>query len=92
MTLISPDPPALPGTAPNKPVDCSDISSGLSCTNFAGVIFKPTGAALAARFIEIGEAVYSPGTVSLIVTNKNPDAYVSLEVDEFTGRTTYKNK
>lgn len=90
ITLISPSP--LPGTTPNKGVDCSDIGGSSSVTDFAGIIFKPSGIATAGRFIEIAEAKYEPSAGGVIVTNKKSASYVSIKIDQYTGRVTYGNK
>lgn len=90
ITLISPFP--LPAIAPNKGVDCSDIGGSSSMTDFAGIIFKPSGIATAGRFIEIAEAKFEPSAGGVIVTNKKSASYVSIRIDQYTGRVTYGNK
>lgn len=89
-TLVSPVP--LPGTAPNKGVDCSDIGGDSSVTNFAAIVFRPSGKSVGARFVEIGEGVYSPGTLTLTVTNLDPKAYTSIQINPHTGRVSYEQQ
>ena len=92
ITTVSPAP--LPGTSPNRGVNCTDIGGSSSVTNFAAVIFKPTGGLAdgGSKYIEIGEAIYSPGTLSLILTNKGNLSYVSVSIDNNTGRICFENR
>ncbi len=89
-TLVSPTP--LPGTPPNKGVDCSDIGGDSAVTNFAAIVFKPSGKSLGVRYIDIGEGVYSPGTISLTVTNPAPGAYTTVQINQHTGRVSYEQQ
>ncbi|HBC88037.1 MAG TPA: hypothetical protein DCZ94_13895 [Lentisphaeria bacterium] len=88
ITTISPSP--LPATSPNKGVDCSDIGGSSSATDFAAVVFKPNGLTPSGRYIELAEAKYIGA--SLTMTNRNSQSYVSIKIDQTTGRISYGNK
>ncbi len=52
-----------------------------------GIVFKPSGVSTADRYVHIGEGTCTGG--NLTVTNKNPDAYVTISVSRYTGRVSY---
>lgn len=87
-TTVSPVP--LPGLPPNKGIDCSDIGGDSAVTGCAAIIFRPSGKSTSARFIEIGEGVYSSGDASLIVTNPYGQAYQTININQHTGRIAYE--
>ena len=88
-TTVSPLP--LPGTSPNKGIDCSDIGGNSAVTGCAAIIFKPSGKSTKSRYIEIGEGAYSSGSLSLVMTNPLVDAYQSIIIHRYTGRVSYEN-
>ena len=92
ISRVSPSP--LPVTSPNNGVNCSDIGGGVSLTDFPAIIFKPTGALSGGndKYIELGEAVYSPGLTDLIMTNKESLSYSSIAINRYTGRVYCQNK
>ncbi|MFZ2653868.1 MAG: hypothetical protein WAX69_03060 [Victivallales bacterium] len=94
ITTVSPSP--LPGTSPNKGVDCSDIGGLSDVTDFGAVIFKPNGISATSTskdtFIEICEGKYVSSAGNVVITNKNSNSYVSLKIDSTTGRISYGNK
>lgn len=51
------------------------------------ILFKPTGRAGGQRYVEIGEGQYQGG--SLTITNRDPAAYITVTVDQYTGRVSY---
>ena len=83
LTIVSPD------TSGGKGIDCSDIGGDNAVTSCAAIIFKPSGKSYP-REIEIGEGVYSSGSVSLIMTNPSVDAYQSINIHQYTGRVAYE--
>jgi Tfp pilus assembly protein PilE len=87
-TLVSPAP--LPALPPNKGIDCTDIGGGASVTGCAAIVFKPSGKSTGARFIEIGEGVYSSGSLSLVVTNPSANSFNTIHINQHTGRVSYE--
>lgn len=87
-TTVSPLPvPVLP---PNKGIDCSDIGGDASMRGCAAIIFKPSGKSTGARYIELGEGVYSPGDLSIIMKNSTSQAFNSINIHQHTGRVAYE--
>jgi len=87
-TTVSPTP--LPVLPPKRGIDCSDIAGNSAVTGCAAIIFKPNGRSMGARYIEIGEGVYSSGATSLVITNPSPDAYNTINIHQHTGRVAYE--
>ncbi len=54
-----------------------------------GIIFAPSGkpVPVGSRYIKIGEGSYSGNT--LVITNRDPKAYETIALEQFTGRITY---
>ncbi len=86
--IVSPAP--LPVLPPNKGINCSDIDGDSAVTGCAAIIFKPSGKSTGAKYIEIGEGVYSGGAINLIMTNPSPQAYLSINIQQHTGRVAYE--
>ena len=87
-TTISPTP--LPVLPPNKGIDFSDVGGDSSVKGCAAIIFRPNGRSTGVRFIELGEGVYSAGSAGLIMTNISPKAFISIHVQQHTGRVAYE--
>jgi type II secretory pathway pseudopilin PulG len=87
-TTVSPLP--LPALPPNRGINCSDIGGDSAVTGCAAIVFKPSGKSTGAKYIEIGEGVYSGGSVSLIMTNPSPNAYLTINIHQHTGRVAYE--
>ncbi len=70
--------------------DFSDMS-GTSPDNktLNAVVFKPNGRLKSGNktYLHLGEGKYSGG--SLIVTNPDPNAYVTVNIDQYSGRVSY---
>jgi len=77
-------------------VDFSDFtgSSGDNAIDgVAAVVFRNNGQStdadynLLPRYVHIGEGSYSGG--NLVITNRDENAYVSIKIDQFSGRVSY---
>lgn len=70
--------------------DFSDMSgTSPDIRSMHAIVFKPNARIKsgAKTYIHLGEGKYSGG--SLIITNPNPDAYVTMNIDQYSGRVSY---
>jgi prepilin-type N-terminal cleavage/methylation domain-containing protein len=77
-------------------VDFSDAGGNSAVNDVAAIIYRGSGQSVnidsgdvipVVRFVEIGEGVYSGG--NLLITNTDPSAYISVKIDQFSGRVSY---